>query len=81
MSKLLIAVAGIAGIVIASPLLLFLLSALTGWIAADVLPFLGDWLVSGFGILGVELTRQQLPLLAGTLGFIGAFFKSNSSSK
>lgn len=72
---------GIAAMVFVWPVVLFILGAFTGWVASSVFVFFGNWLVSGMALIGVKIALVDLPLLTATLGFIGGFFKSSSSSK
>ena len=49
-----------------------------GWVAKIVI---GKYLVAGFAILGIKLPIDNIPLIAGCLGWIGSFFKNSSVSK
>jgi len=42
---------------------------------------IGKYIVAGMSILGLNITLDQIPLIAGTLGWIGGFFKSYSIGK
>ena len=53
------------------PWLLFWLAYFGGWIAKIII---GKWLVAGFALLNIDLPLDKIPLLAGTLGWIGGFF-------
>jgi hypothetical protein len=37
---------------------------------------IGKYVVAGMSILGLDIAVDQIPLVAGTLGWIGGFFKS-----
>lgn len=62
----------VAGIFIL-PWLAFWLAYFGGWIAKIVI---GKYLVQGLAMLGLNITLDQIPLLAGVLGWIGGFFKT-----
>ena len=54
-----------------------------GWITGHILKwFIGDTVVSGMNYLfnTTRFTADMLPTVCGTLGVIGSFFKSVSSS-
>jgi hypothetical protein len=74
-------VISVAAIMIVAPIFYFLMGALVGWIISVPVAFVGEWIIDGMALLGVELTLAQLPLFCGTLGFIGAYFVKTSSSK
>ena len=57
------------------PWISFWLAYFSGWIAKITV---GKYLVSGFGLLGLDIPLEKIPLLAGVLGFIGSFFKSTN---
>jgi hypothetical protein len=42
---------------------------------------IGKYIVAGASILGLNIAEDQIPLVAGTLGWIGGFFKSYNFSK
>lgn len=65
-------IAVIIGVLIA-PLLIFFGAYLCGIIAKITI---GKWLVAGFALLGIEIPLESIPLLAGTLGWIGAYFRN-----
>ena len=58
------------------PWVAFWLAYFGGWIAKLVI---GGYLVQGLAILGINITLDQIPLLAGVLGWIGGFFKTTVS--
>ncbi len=58
------------------PFVLFWLAYLGGWIAKIVI---GKYLVEGFAILGFTVPIDKIPLIAGLLGWIGGYFKQNST--
>ena len=75
------AVALVALAAILTPLIYALGGFFTGWVLAQVFPVAGQWVVSGAGYLGVEISREALPMLGAFLGFVGAFFKSTQTNK
>ena len=75
------AVVRVVAIIVLYPALVFILGAFFGWILQNILPWAGGWLVDGAGLLGIKVQMSDLPLLTATLAFIGAYFKSTSSSK
>ena len=58
------------------PFVSFWLAYLGGWIAKIMI---GKYLVEGFDILGITLPIDKVPLIAGVLGWIGGYFKQNTS--
>lgn len=62
------------GAIFIQPWLSFQLAYFSGWLAKIVI---GDWLVKGFALIGLDIVKDSIPLLAGVLGFIGGFFKPN----
>ena len=70
-----------AALFILTPLFSAAGGALTGWVLTVIFPFAGDWIVSGAGAVGIEITREQLPTIGALLGFIGAFFKATQTNK
>ena len=60
------------------PWITFWLCYFGGWVAKIVI---GKYLVAGFAILGINLPIDNIPLIAGCLGWIGSFFKNSSVSK
>lgn len=56
------------------PWLSFWLAYFMGWICKLVI---GQQLVAGFALLGITLPIDKIPLLAGTLGWIGSYFKTS----
>ncbi len=71
-------IALIVMIVFIAPWLSFWLAYFGGWIAKITI---GDYIVRALELIGILITKDQIPLLAGGLGWIGGFFKSISSSK
>ena len=75
------AIGGIIGAIIAAifiiPWFSFWLSYFGGWIAKIVI---GKYLVEGFSFLGITVPLEKIPLIAGVLGWIGSFFKSNTKA-
>lgn len=60
-------------ILFVQPWLSFWLFYLGGWIASKVI---GVKLVEGLTIFGIMIPISKIPLLSGTLGWIGSFFRS-----
>lgn len=72
---------GISGMVISLICLLFIipfisfwLSYFGGWICKIVI---GKYLIEGLSFLHIIIPINKIPLLAGTLGWFGAFFKTH----
>ena len=59
--------------VIIEPFLVFWLCYFSGWIAKITI---GKTLVRALELLGIIISKDQLPWLAGALGWIGSFFKN-----
>lgn len=64
------------GLQIVACALCFLGGWIAGWIAKLIV---GNLICSGFALVGLVITPDKLPLLGGLLGWVGAFFRSNSS--
>ena len=59
-----------------APFLVFGVGALVGAFASITI---GSWLVAGINTLfGTTLVAKDLPLVVGTIAFIGSFFHGNS---
>lgn len=73
-------IAMVAVLVIVEPFIGFWLAYFGGWIASLTI---GDILCRGLNSLfqTTHFTKEMLPLFAGTLGWIGGFFKSVSTVK
>ena len=72
-------VALIIVLLIVSPWISFWLAYLGGWFAKILI---GEHLVKGFAMIGIAIPTEKIPLIAGTLGWIGGYFKSvNYASK
>lgn len=56
------------------PFLIFWLGWVAGWIATWVI---GGPLVSGFNALGIPITVDQIPIITGTIAWIGSIFGTN----
>ena len=65
-------------IIIFAPFLNFIMSYFTGWLIKITF---GPTLCKGLAILGLAIVPEQLPLMCGTLGVIGSFFKSITKIK
>ena len=78
----LLKIIGIVGLVflalVISPFLTFWLAYFGGWLAQITI---GGILVSGLQTLGLSISVNQIPLIAGTLGWIGCFFKNSRELK
>ena len=72
-------VLGIIGAIILAlfiePFLIFWLCYFGGWIAKIVI---GKWIIAGLALLNIYIEPNQIPLLAGILGWIGGFFKNSN---
>lgn len=53
-----------------------ILGAFTGWILS--LTFLGDWIIAGFKVFGIN-AEGKLVVLGAMLGFLSGFFKTSVS--
>lgn len=54
-----------------------------GWISGHILKFfIGDTIINGLNYLfnTTRFTTDMLPITCGTLGVVGSFFKSTTSS-
>ena len=60
-------------IIIFSPFINFILCYFTGWLIKITF---GAILCNGLALIGINLSPSSLPLLCGTLGVVGSFFKS-----
>lgn len=65
-------------IIFVVPWLSFWLAYFGGWIAKITI---GNQLVNGLELIGIIISKDQIPLLAGILGWIGGFFKATSIKK
>lgn len=68
----------VIGIIFVAPWLSFWLAYFGGWIAKIII---GNQLVNGLELIGIIISKDQIPLLAGILGWIGGFFKTVSIKK
>lgn len=59
-------------ITIVVPILAFFMGALLGWLIS--LTPMGLWLVDGFELLNIQIVTYDLPVVFGTLAFIGGLF-------
>ena len=76
--KLLGAVLLLILIIIFEPFLLFWLGYFSGWLAKI---FIGKYIVAWFGLFGITLSLESIPLFAGVFAWIASFFQSISSFK
>lgn len=65
-------------LVLVSPFVGFCCGWLTGWIIKVTF---GATMVQGLGLLGLNIAKESLPLLCGTLGVIGSFFKNTTVNR
>lgn len=63
-------------LVIFAPFINFILCYFTGWLIKITF---GATLCNGLALIGINLSPSSLPLLCGTLGVIGSFFKSKTT--
>lgn len=63
----------IAAIIIIAPFIGFWLCYFGGWIAKLTI---GNILCRSLALIGIQILPNQIPLLAGGLGWIAGFFKS-----
>lgn len=61
-------------LLIFSPFINFILCYFTGWLIKITF---GATLCNGLALIGVNILPESLPLLCGTFGVIGSFFKTN----
>ena len=58
-------------VILLLPFLSFWVAYFLGWLASFLI---GNHLVNGLALIGIKITTNQIPLLAGTLGWIASFF-------
>lgn len=63
-------------LVVFAPFINFVLCYFTGWLIKITF---GVTLCNGLALIGINLSPSSLPLLCGTLGVIGSFFKSTTT--
>lgn len=56
------------------PFLIFWLGWIAGWIATWVI---GGPLVEGFNALGIPIESNQIPIITGTIAWVGSVFGTN----
>lgn len=56
------------------PFLIFWLGWIAGWIATWVI---GGPLVEGFNALGIPIESNQIPIITGTIAWVGSIFGTN----
>ena len=71
--KIILIILGVIALIFILPWIAFWLAYFGGWIAKILI---GKQLVNGFALIGITLPIDKIPLLAGTLGWIGGFFKA-----
>lgn len=67
------AILGSILILIISPWIIFWIAYFGGWIASGLI---GEQLVAGFALFGLDIPINKIPLIAGCLGWIGGYFKT-----
>lgn len=72
-STIILVILGAIAFIFILPWIAFWLAYFGGWIAKILI---GKQLVNGFALIGITLPIEKIPLLAGTLGWIGGFFKT-----
>ena len=72
-SGVIIGIGLVAFIIFIAPWLSFWLAYFSGWIAKITI---GKSLIAGLELIGLTIPIDKIPLLAGTIGWIGGFFKS-----
>jgi len=72
-STIILVILGIIAFIFILPWIAFWLAYFGGWITKILI---GKQLVNGFALIGITLPIEKIPLLAGTLGWIGGFFKA-----
>lgn len=75
-STFLILILMLIGLLFVLPWISFWIAYFGGWIAAKVI---GTKIIEGLAIFGIMIPVSKIPLLAGTLGWIGTFFKNIST--
>lgn len=65
-------------LILASPFIGFCCGWVTGWIIKVTF---GDTMIQGLGLLGLNIAKESLPLVCGTLGVVGSFFKSTTINR
>ena len=56
------------------PFIIFWLGWVAGWISTWVI---GTPLINGFNSIGISITSDQIPMIAGTIAWIGAILGTN----
>ncbi len=72
---ILMCVLALIGLAIIVPFLSFVEGYFVGWLAKITI---GGWLVKGAAALGITISKDSLPIIAGTLAFFGQFFKTSN---
>ena len=65
----------IVGLIFIAPIVTFGLSYFAGWLAKITI---GGFIVEGFSSLGLTVLRDDIPLIAGVIGWIAGFFSSTA---
>lgn len=72
---LVVCLLALIGLAIIAPFLSFIEGYFVGWLAKITV---GGWLVKGAAALGITISKDSLPIIGGTLAFIGQFFKTSN---
>lgn len=65
-------------LIVISPFIGFCEGWVTGWLIKVTF---GDTMIKGLGLLGLNIAKESLPLVCGTLGVVGSFFKSTTINR
>lgn len=65
-------------LIVFGPFLNFVWGYFIGWLIQNTF---GLTLCNGLSMIGISITPNSLPLLCGTLGVIGSFFKSHNYNR
>lgn len=65
-------------LILVFPFIGFCCGWITGWIIKVTF---GDTMIQGLGLLGFNIAKESLPLMCGTLGVIGSFFKNTTVNR
>lgn len=63
---------------IISILLGTVIGAFAGWLLS--ITFLGDWVISGFAVFGID-AKGKLVIIGAVLGFLSGFFRDSSNTQ
>lgn len=80
MGLIIVTLLAAVALAVLAPLLYAVGGYFTGWVLKSVFPFAGNWIVSGVAAVGIEIAREQLPVIGALLGFVGVNFKNEEES-